>query len=448
MSTQPKYVWIAETIASQILKGDMAPGVKLPPVRTMADNLNVTPGTVARAYRELTDQGYLTAGVGQGTFVRDLRAKTVSRLNSDDRLILTSPRIPDMGQTDIIRHGFAQFSKVADLEHLIGYPTRTDTKGVRTAFKDWIGDTPLGGYDIDDMVLTQGGQHAGVSILQTLQRVEWSKVMVDCYSYSGFREAALLAHSDIFSISGDEFGPIPEEFERVATETGAKIYFTSAEVNNPTTVFTDTRRRHQIAMIADRLGISIIEDDCFRLGPYLGETYRSLLPHTAWYLTSVSKPLTPALRIGVAVAPKGQAQNLETSINFSTLGVSQAIQFVTQYVLTHKKRTEIQEAVRQEVMRYVSQTVNILGQFDLRWREDVSFFWLYLPRGWRTADFCRAASEGGVAILPAENFILRSDNAPDAVRICINAEHGIERYIEGIEVLADLLRNPVGRTLV
>jgi DNA-binding transcriptional MocR family regulator len=352
-----------------------------------------------------------------------------------------------MRQTDLIRLGFSLFAKTADIEQLLGYPTRTDTQGVRNAFRNWIQDVPLGRFELEDMVITQGGQHAGISILQTLQRAEWSKVLVDSYSYSGFREAALLSHSDIFSVAMDELDAITEEFERVAIETDAKVYFTSTEVNNPTTVFTSSERRHKIAKIAESLGISIIEDDCFRLGPYKGETYRSLLPHSAWYVTSVSKPLSPALRIGVAIAPKGQARNLEDSVNYSTLGVAQSIQFVTTFLLTHQKCAEVQEAVRTEISKYVIQTVNILGQFDLRWREDIPPFWLYLPRGWRAADFCRAALERGIAILPAENFILRSGNAPDAVRISINAEHGKSRFIEGLEILVDLLRNPVRRTI-
>ena len=43
----------------------------------MAHQMQVTPGTVARAYRVLIDDGYLEAGVGQGTYVKQLRASVL-----------------------------------------------------------------------------------------------------------------------------------------------------------------------------------------------------------------------------------------------------------------------------------------------------------------------------------------------------------------------------------
>ena len=89
-------------------KGQLDPGQKLPPVREMAHQMQVTPGTVARAYRVLIDDGYLEAGVGQGTYVKQLRA---SVLPPDDApLYLRSPRLPDVGQVDLIRRGFREFS--------------------------------------------------------------------------------------------------------------------------------------------------------------------------------------------------------------------------------------------------------------------------------------------------------------------------------------------------
>ena len=51
--------------------GSLKIGTKLPPVRDLAYQLSITPGTVARAYSILTDEGVLEAEVGRGTFVAE-----------------------------------------------------------------------------------------------------------------------------------------------------------------------------------------------------------------------------------------------------------------------------------------------------------------------------------------------------------------------------------------
>lgn len=120
-----KYQKLAAMLQCQIELGQLDPGQKLPPVRDTAHQMQVTPGTVARAYRFLIDDGYLEAGVGQETYVKQLRA---SVLPSDDApLYLRSPRLPDLGQVELIRRRFRDFSEQAGFHDMMAYPTRADT---------------------------------------------------------------------------------------------------------------------------------------------------------------------------------------------------------------------------------------------------------------------------------------------------------------------------------
>ncbi|HXH81471.1 MAG TPA: GntR family transcriptional regulator, partial [Candidatus Tectomicrobia bacterium] len=54
-----------------IAEGLLAPGVKLPATRELAEALGVNRGTVALAYEELVAAGLARAHVGQGTFVAE-----------------------------------------------------------------------------------------------------------------------------------------------------------------------------------------------------------------------------------------------------------------------------------------------------------------------------------------------------------------------------------------
>ena len=61
---------IAERLQHAIDTGDLAPGEKLPTTRALAEQAGVNHLTAVRVYRRLAEQGYVTASVGRGTFVR------------------------------------------------------------------------------------------------------------------------------------------------------------------------------------------------------------------------------------------------------------------------------------------------------------------------------------------------------------------------------------------
>src|SRR5436189_2480289 len=63
---------IAERIRAAIESGGLAPGDKLPSTRALAERAGVNHLTAVRVYRRLAEEGYVTAGVGRGTFVRSV----------------------------------------------------------------------------------------------------------------------------------------------------------------------------------------------------------------------------------------------------------------------------------------------------------------------------------------------------------------------------------------
>jgi DNA-binding transcriptional regulator YhcF (GntR family) len=65
----PLYLQIKSQISYLITSGQLVTGERLPPVRSVANALNINPGTVAQAYRELQHEGLIDAAVGRGTFV-------------------------------------------------------------------------------------------------------------------------------------------------------------------------------------------------------------------------------------------------------------------------------------------------------------------------------------------------------------------------------------------
>jgi len=69
-SGKPIYTQIYEQIAGQILRGEMLPGTKLPPIRAAALNLRVSVIPVKQAWEQLEREGFITAAAGRGNVRR------------------------------------------------------------------------------------------------------------------------------------------------------------------------------------------------------------------------------------------------------------------------------------------------------------------------------------------------------------------------------------------
>lgn len=68
-SATPPYEQIRSQVSSLIALGTLAPGTRLPTVRSLAADLGIAAGTVARAYRELEQSGLIETRRRNGTVV-------------------------------------------------------------------------------------------------------------------------------------------------------------------------------------------------------------------------------------------------------------------------------------------------------------------------------------------------------------------------------------------
>jgi GntR family transcriptional regulator len=66
---------IVDGVRFRIATGELRTGELLPSVRGLAQQLRINPNTVAKAYAELTTEGWLEARQGQGLFVAPPRQR-------------------------------------------------------------------------------------------------------------------------------------------------------------------------------------------------------------------------------------------------------------------------------------------------------------------------------------------------------------------------------------
>ena len=71
----PIYRQIVNQVKYLVASGLIQPGEELPPIRTLALQLKVTPNTIVKAYDELETSGVIHKRRGSGTFVSEERPK-------------------------------------------------------------------------------------------------------------------------------------------------------------------------------------------------------------------------------------------------------------------------------------------------------------------------------------------------------------------------------------
>jgi GntR family transcriptional regulator len=88
-SDRPVYQQIIDQVKRDIAMGRLIKDEKLPTVRQLAGQLAINPNTIAKAYRQLEQEGIITTRPGSGAFVANLD----SNLNRTVRRKLISEQL-------------------------------------------------------------------------------------------------------------------------------------------------------------------------------------------------------------------------------------------------------------------------------------------------------------------------------------------------------------------
>ena len=74
----PPYLQLVQQVRQAVLLGYLREGDRLPMIREAVEQLAINPNTVSKAYRQLEQEGLVSARPGVGTFVTGTPSTTVS----------------------------------------------------------------------------------------------------------------------------------------------------------------------------------------------------------------------------------------------------------------------------------------------------------------------------------------------------------------------------------
>jgi DNA-binding transcriptional MocR family regulator len=245
----------------------------------------------------------------------------------------------------------------------------------------------------------------------------------------------------------DEQGLVPDALEAACRAAPVRALYTMPTLHNPTTATMPVARRQALAEVAQRHAVSLIEDDVY--GFLLDEPLPPLThyaPQHGIFITSTSKSLIPALRIGYVHAPQAKIEPIAAAVRATVYSAPPLMARIVARWVADGTAQRLAAEKRSETRTRNRRAREILSGVEVTGDPAAAHLWLTLPEPWRADDFAAAARRCGVGIVPAAAFAV-TRQPPNAVRICLGAQTTAERVERGIARLVALLATSPDRYL-
>jgi GntR family transcriptional regulator/MocR family aminotransferase len=287
-----------------VRSGRLAAGTMLPPSRSLAADLGLARNTVAEAYAELVAEGWLASRQGAGTWVVNTSG---TQLPVRPRGVRVPPRHNlQPGNPDVAEFPRSEWV-AATRRALTAAPTESlrmgDPRGrpeLREALAGYLSRARGVRTSPDSIVICAGVRHA----VELMGRVFGPQrpIAVEAYGLFIFRDALAAMGISTVPIGLDDHGAIVAELDQL--DVSAAL-LTPAH-HNPYGMSLHPSRRTAVVEWAQRADAYVMDDDYdgeFRYDRQPIGALQALSPERVVYLGSVSKSLSPVLRLGWMVLP-------------------------------------------------------------------------------------------------------------------------------------------------
>lgn len=437
------YLAIVDALAEAVHAGELQPGDRLPPQRAVAERLGVDLTTVTRAYAAARDRGLLEGTVGRGTFVRARRDADETGVVDLSMNLPPPPEGLSLGR--LLQETTAAILQRTDAATLMAYHPGAGALGQRIAGARWLAPH-LGEVSPDRVLVSPGGQAALAAVLSCLCK-PGDAVVAEALTYPGFRAVAAQLGLRVLSCPMDDEGPVPAALERLCAVERPTAFYLVPAMQNPSASTMGPGRRGDVVRIAEAAGAWIVEDDPYsRLLEAPPPALAAMAPERTFHIATLSKCLTPGLRIAYLVVPPGEASSVAEALRATALMTAPLMAAVATTWIREGTAETLLAAVRAEAKaRRVLAAEAVPAAVGA---PESLHVWLPLPAE-TSADRLRlAAQQRGLSLTTSEAFAVPLE-APNGVRISLGGASKRGVLTEALRTVSELLgATPPPRTIV
>ena len=430
----PRFLQIADALQAAVADGSLTPGDRLPPQRQRAAPLEVDLTTITRAYDEARRRNLLEGRGARGTYV----AAPKVELNAILDLSMNTPPPPaGVDFDDMLKQGLSQVLMRADSELLMTYHLGGGSDSDRKAGATWLAPM-FGQLDDRQLVVCPGAQAAIAGLILAFTK-PGDIILAEPMSYPGLHAAASQFGRRIIAVEADQHGMLPAVLEQACRQHQPALVYLNPTLQNPTAITMPQRRRKELASIAQRCKVRIIEDDPYwLLADAPPPPLATFAPEQVIYISTLSKCLTPGLRVAFVLLrdPIERDRFLTALRSFALMVAPLTAALATQWILdgsAGKLMTGIRNEAR---LRHRMARDILAGRYS--GSGDGLHVWLELPAYWNSAQLAQAAASSGIAVTPAQAFATGNVSV-NAIRISLGSVKDRGHLQAGLQRLSHLL---------
>ncbi len=274
-------------------------------------------------------------------------------------------------------------------------------------------------------------------------------VLVEQPTYYGMLRSLDLLGVPTIGIKRTNDGIDLNELERHFRNNHVKFFYTVPRYHNPLGTSYNRDQKKQIAVLAEKYGVYIVEDD------YLADleidskadpihSYDSS-EHTI-YIKSFSKVMLPGLRLAATVLPKSLIETFKlfkSASDLSSAVLSQAALeiFIDKGIFDrHAAHMRERYRLRMKNLRYMCDRY-LAPEITIQVPQGGIFSQLLVPEQINVSDLAASLKQHNVIVIPTTGGFLRSFPKENAIRISIirtdekDIESGIQQISEQYENL-------------
>jgi 2-aminoadipate transaminase len=467
---QPLFMQLHEQIIDRIAAGELIAGARLPPVRRLAEQLGINHMTVAKAYKDLAEAGFVEGRAGGGTHVRAPYGTGSRRARGSEPAVagpLLSERLYELSHAPGVIGFTANYpqpdpectkefevclqSVIADgLSPYFAYDPPNGRIGFRRSIVEYLAQQGLMTV-AEDVIVTSGAQQA-IELVVRLLVPHGSPVIVERPSYYGVINALRSVGARILEVPLEADGMDIEMLEGHLARHRPRLIYTNPTFQNPTGVTASLEKRHGILALARKHGVSILEDDHNSELRFSGSpvpSIRSLAEpgDNVFYVHGFGKVFLPGTRLGYVVTPAHARRPLLELKAHSDLHTTGIMQEAMARFLARKNYPKILERMKRNYAAKQRKVVtSLLAGMPPRTLignpEGGLSLWVTLPEGTEVSELYYRAVRRGVAFVAGEVFYASRIN-PRTLRVSFGllgddvVEEGVTRLCS---VAKDLMR--------
>ncbi|MEO9967225.1 MAG: PLP-dependent aminotransferase family protein [Reichenbachiella sp.] len=324
---RPVYLQISDGIITEVMKGRIMKGLKMPGSRKLSELLGLNRKTVIQAYDELMAQGWLEIQPTKGTFIKKTLPEVRHQpLGGAVNHVNTGVQKKTVSKYDIPRGEFiiddgTPDYRLAPIDHLLK-TARSISKGVigravlqgnhffgevtlRKNLATYLSSTRAINGSPENILITRGSQMAIYLAFATLLD-RGDRVVVGELNYHSADRAIESLGGVLSKVPVTSDGLDINAIEKAAQKNSIKALYITPHHQYPTTVTMPVENRMKLLALAERYDFYIVEDDYDYDYHY---KHSPILPLASIdrnsriiYIGSFSKILVPAIRIGYMFA--------------------------------------------------------------------------------------------------------------------------------------------------